>query len=76
VVTCPSCGSANLEKFESEVTIHSPRIKDIDNRPVLVFGEVSVCLSCGKADFVVPQPQLARLSTRSETVSKPVKKPQ
>ena len=73
---CPSCGSANLEKFESEVTIHSLRIKDIDKRPVLIFGELSVCLSCGKADLVVPQPQLAHLSTVSETVSKPVKEPQ
>jgi len=73
-VTCPSCGSANLEKFESEVTIHSPRIKNIDKRPVLVFGELSVCLSCGKAELVVPQPQLAHLSTRSETVSTPVRR--
>jgi len=74
-VTCPFCGSANFEKFESEVIIHSPRIKNIDKAPVLVFGELSVCLSCGKAHFVVPQPQLARLSDHSETVGMPAKTP-
>jgi hypothetical protein len=73
-VTCSSYGAAAFEDFEAEVTIHSSRLENIDKSPVLVFVKVSVCLSCGKADFVMPPPQLARLSTNSEGVSNTVKK--
>jgi hypothetical protein len=62
-VTCASCGSDHFEEFEAEITIHSPRLKNIDRYPVLVFAKLSVCQNCGKADFVVPEPQLARLSS-------------
>jgi hypothetical protein len=69
-MTCPSCGSANFEKFESETAIHSPRIKNIDKPPILVFGESLVCLNCGHAEFVVPRPELARLSGGSSRDAK------
>lgn len=61
-MTCASCWSKNFEELEAEITIHSPRLKNIDKPPVLVFAQLSVCSNCGKAEFVVPQPQLARFS--------------
>jgi hypothetical protein len=61
-MTCTSCGSECLGKFESEISIHSSRLKDIEKRPVVVFEEVSVCLNCGKAEFVVPEKQLPLLA--------------
>lgn len=62
-MTCASCGSESFGQFESEITIHSPHLKDVDKHPVSVFAKLSVCLSCGQAHFVVPRPQLARLSS-------------
>jgi hypothetical protein len=54
-MTCTSCGSASLRTFESETSIHFPLLKDIDKLPVVVVcEELLVCLSCGKAEFVVP----------------------
>jgi hypothetical protein len=61
-VPCASCGSNDVEQREAEITIHSPRLEDIEKPPVLVFAQLSVCLNCGKAECVVPQPQLGRLS--------------
>ena len=65
-MTCASCGSMTIEEFESEITIHFPEMKNIDNRPVLVFAKLSVCLICGKTYFVVPQFQLRQLSSDSQ----------
>jgi hypothetical protein len=73
-VTCVSCGSVNIEEFESEITVHFPQLKKINEPPVLVFAKLSVCQSCGRADFVIPQPHLARLSSDSTRSNTPVKK--
>jgi hypothetical protein len=64
-VTCTSCGAVSVEEFESEITVHSPRLKNIDKPPVLVFGKLLVCLNCGKAQFDLQQPQLKQLSADS-----------
>src|SRR6516162_1610683 len=59
-MACSACGSTRLEKFESEVVIHFRRLKDIEKRPVVLSPELSVCLACGRAEFVVPEKQLSR----------------
>jgi predicted nucleic-acid-binding Zn-ribbon protein len=64
-VPCPSCGSANLDKFESEISIHFPQLKDVAKPKVLVFAELLVCLSCGRTEFVVPETQLSLLVDRA-----------
>ena len=61
-MACWSCGSSNSKKFESEISIHFPQIKDAHKRPVLVFPDLIVCLDCGEANFVVPQTELKRLA--------------
>jgi hypothetical protein len=61
-MTCSSCGSASLRTFESETSIHFPRLKDADKLPVVVVCEqLLLCLNCGKAEFVVPENKLALL---------------
>ena len=64
-----SIQAATLEEFEAGVTGYCRPLEDIDKSPILVIAKVSVCLSCGKADFVVPSPQ-------SESVSKTANKRQ
>lgn len=61
-MTCGSCGSVSLRKFESETAIHFSRLKDIEKHPVAVFAELSICLNCGKAEFVIPEKQLTLLA--------------
>ena len=61
-MTCSSCGSVSVSKFETETSIHFSRLKGIDKRPVVVFAEGLVCLNCGKAEFFVPEDKLALLA--------------
>jgi len=60
-VSCGVCGSTREQKFESEVTIHFPKLKDIDKQPMVLAPELLVCLDCGRAEFVVHGDKLARL---------------
>ena len=67
-MTCTSCGSASLRTFESETSIHFPRLKDADKLPVVVVCEqLLLCLNCGKAEFVVPENKLALLAKSAAT---------
>ena len=59
-MSCYACNLTRLQKFESEVIIHFSRLRDIEKRPVVLSPELSVCLVCGRAEFVVPEKQLAR----------------
>jgi hypothetical protein len=58
---CKSCG-VNQSKFSAEIGIHSPRLKDIDKPVVWVFPELIVCLDCGTAEFIVPEPEVRQLA--------------
>jgi len=53
---CPSC---NLESryFPSEVAIHFPGLDGLDKPVVCVFPKISICVGCGRAEFVVPEPE-------------------
>jgi hypothetical protein len=55
---CKSCGSVNHREFIAEMGIHSPGIKSIDKSIVWVFPQLTVCLNCGMAEFVVPEADL------------------
>jgi hypothetical protein len=59
---CSTCGSVNQGEFPSQVDIHFPRLRDIKKSPVLVYPELLVCLSCGKAEFTVPKTELELLA--------------
>jgi hypothetical protein len=58
---CKSCGSVNQKKFNAEMAIHFPKLKDVNQPVVWVFPKVVVCLHCGMADFSVPKDELRQL---------------
>jgi hypothetical protein len=60
-IRCKSCGSVNLRKFNGEMGIHSPGLKNIDKPVVWVFPELVVCLDCGFAEFAIPEVELSLL---------------
>jgi hypothetical protein len=42
--------------------IRRPGLKNIDKPVIWAFPELIVCLDCGKAEFVVPKPELRGLA--------------
>jgi hypothetical protein len=58
---CGSCGSEYLDKFLGEIAIHFPGLEKIDMPVVWVFPELLICLSCGSAQFAVPETELRQL---------------
>jgi hypothetical protein len=62
---CRSCGSINIDRFIGEMGIRRPGLKNVDKPSVLVYSELIVCLSCGKAEFVVPEAELRLLPGRN-----------
>lgn len=61
-MACNSCGSFKQAKFRSEIDIHFPGLRNVNQRPVMVFPELVVCLNCGKAEFTVPKDELGQLA--------------
>lgn len=61
-MNCTACGSESLGKFNGEVAIHFPGLKNIDKPVVWVFPQVVVCLDCGMAQFPVPKAELRLLA--------------
>jgi len=60
---CGSCGSKNLGKFPTAISIHFPGLKNIHRPQVLVFPRLLLCLACGAAQFTVGQPELNQLAS-------------
>ena len=56
------CESLHQGKFGGEMGIRSLGLKTIDYPVVWVFPELVVCLDCGWAEFVVPEPELPVLA--------------
>ena len=61
-VGCQQCGSSNQSKFAAEVAVRSPKLKDPDNLPLLVFPQLLVCLDCGATEFKFSDEELRLLS--------------
>ena len=61
-MTCTSCGSTKESKSTGEIAIHFTGLKDLNKPIVWVFPEIFVCLDCGDARFVVPEPELHLLA--------------
>lgn len=66
---CTSCGSFNLDKFIAEMGIRRSGLKNLDRSVVWVFPQIIVCLDCGKAEFVVPKPELRGLARDDSAVA-------
>lgn len=66
-MSCKSCGSDKQSKFTAEIAIHFPGLKSLEKPIVWVYPELSVCLNCGNAQFVVPNSQLSVLVNKEAT---------
>ena len=70
--SCPSCRLENQKPFTSEIALHFPGITGLNKPIVWVFTKVSVCLNCGKAQFIVPERELDVLRTGAPVEGAPV----
>jgi len=60
-MSCRSCASENQKEFGSEISIHFPGLKGLDNATVLVFPRLVICVDCGLTEFTIPNAELQRL---------------
>jgi hypothetical protein len=61
-MSCPACASGKQSEFPSEIIIHLPGLKNVDNPGVWVFQKLLVCLDCGFARVTVQRSELALLA--------------
>lgn len=64
MVTC-QCG-ASRKTFNAEVAFHFPGLDGLKKPIVWVFPQIEVCLTCGAAEFVVPDRGVNRASHRED----------
>ncbi len=62
---CTSCGSNHNGKFSSEISVHFKGISGLEKPTVFMFPELVVCLTCGHAEFTVPEVELRVLATNT-----------
>ena len=62
---CTSCASKKIGKFGGEIGLHFKGIAELEKPVVFLFPEVTVCLSCGHAQFTVPEEELRVLTTNT-----------
>ena len=60
---CRLCASENQKEFGSEINIHFPGRKGLDEPTVLVFPTLIVCIDCGFTEFTIRETELHRLGT-------------
>jgi hypothetical protein len=58
---CKECGSSDLQKLNSELTVTYPTVRDIKTPPVYICQELWICLSCGLAEIRIPTRELELL---------------
>jgi len=63
---CKCCGSADRCKLAAEVCIHFPGLSQIDKSAVFLFPELTVCVTCGIAEFLVPETELRLVAERDD----------
>jgi hypothetical protein len=60
---CTPCESENQKTFIAEMIIRFPGIEGLDKPIVWLYPSISVCLECGRAQFVVPEKESEVLRT-------------
>ena len=64
-MSCKSCQADQQSTFPAEINIHFPGQKNLTKPSVWAFPKLLVCLNCGFTEFVLEQPDVARLSEGS-----------
>jgi hypothetical protein len=60
-MACLSCGSEKQTEFDTEMIIHFPGRKGLDQPVIPVFPKVAICFRCGATLFAVPETELRLL---------------
>ena len=69
-VACAFRTSSKQKEFSAEVDIHFPDLRDVNERGVLVFPRLLICLDCGYSSFITPAPELARLRAADKPLAR------
>ena len=70
-MTCKRCSSDRQRKFSTEMNVHFPRREGLEKPSVPICEEVVVCLSCGFAEFSLPEAPLRKLASGDSDRSRP-----
>ena len=57
---CRACQSGSQKHYPSEINIHFPGLKGLDQETIWVFQQLLICLKCGFTEFSVPEKELRR----------------
>jgi hypothetical protein len=55
---CKSCQSENQRSFNSEINLHFPGLRGLDQPVMLVFPQLLVCLDCGFTEFQMQEKEV------------------
>jgi hypothetical protein len=71
-MACKQCASVAQQDFPGELTFDFPGVQRLNLSPVYFPHNILVCLDCGFAELVIPEPELDRLrkgmdASRSQT---------
>lgn len=64
-MACVRCSSDHRKTFKAEMNIHFTGREGWVKPSLWVFPEVTVCLDCGFAEFLVPTAELGKLAEDS-----------
>jgi hypothetical protein len=60
-MSCRKCASSNQRIFKSEMTIAFREHENVNQAPVYVCQDISVCLGCGHIELALPPAKLDQL---------------
>ena len=60
-MACKKCASSNERSFKSEMTLAFRELENVDQAPLYLSQDISVCLDCGHIEFTLPSAKLEQL---------------
>jgi hypothetical protein len=60
-MSCRKCASYNERSFKSEMTLAFREHENVDQSPLYVSQDISVCLDCGHLELSLPTAKLEQL---------------
>jgi hypothetical protein len=60
-MSCRKCASSNERSFKSEMTVAFRELEHVDQAPVYICQDISVCLDCGHIELSLPPESLEQL---------------
>jgi hypothetical protein len=64
-MVCKKCASSNQGSFKSEMTVAFREPENVNQAPVYVCQDISVCLDCGHIELALPPTKLEQLKQQA-----------